>query len=380
MKVAFITTDSREHFRQYDRTEPYFGTAPQALLEGMMGLAGLEVHVISCVRQPMASPAKLAPNIFYHGLLVSRMGWVRTGYQGCIRAVRRRVREIQPDLVHGQGTERDCALDAVFSGFPSVLTVHGNVRRLARVAGARPLSYAWLAAQLEGVALPRARGVVCISHHTRREVEGLARRTWVVPNAVDRAYFSVTARPPSLPNVLCVANISIIKNQNRLIRALDGLAREQPFNLMFHGLVHPQYPYDAEFMQLVKDRPWCEYRGFADKPGLRQALSEASLLVLPSLEENCPMAVLEAMAAGVPVVASRVGGVPDLVEEGETGLLIDPDDASSIASAVGRMLADPAARARMAAKARERAKERFDPRVVADRHLEIYREALRAEV
>jgi glycosyltransferase involved in cell wall biosynthesis len=376
MKVAFITTDSREHFQQYDRPEPYFGTAPQALLEGMMGLPGLEVHVISCARQPMKSPAKLAPNMFYHALLVRRWGWMRTGFQGCVRAVRRKLSELKPDLVHGQGTERDCALDAVFSGFPSVLTVHGNMRRLARLAGVRPFSYGWLTAHLEGWVLPRALGVVCISQHTRREVESLARRTWVVPNAVDAAYFNVVRRPPAIPTVLCVANISPIKNQHRLIRALDGLGQHPPFKAVFHGLVTPAIPYHAEFMRLVNERPWCEYRGFADKAGIRQALSEASLLVLASLEDNCPMVVLEAMAAGVPVVASRVGGVPDLIEDGETGLLIEPEDVSSMTAAVQRMLADEAGCARMTAKARERAKQRFEPRAVAERHLEIYAEVL----
>src|SRR2546422_7416290 len=104
MKIAFITTDSREHFHEYHKTAPYFGTAPQALLAGMAGLPDLEVHVLSCLQEPVTSPPKLAENIFYHGLLVSKLGWMRTGYQGCVRAVRRKLREVQPDLVHGQGT------------------------------------------------------------------------------------------------------------------------------------------------------------------------------------------------------------------------------------------------------------------------------------
>jgi len=299
-------------------------------------MEGLEVHVISCVRQPMQSPAKLASNMFYHALLVGRWGWMRTGFQGCIRAVRRMLREIQPDLVHGQGTERDCSLDAVFSGYPSVLTVHGNMRRLARLGGARPFSYVWLSARLEALVLPRARGVVCISNHTRQEVEGLARQTWVVPNAVDPAYFNVVRRAAAIPTVVCVANISVIKNQNRLIRALDGLGQQPPFKAVFHGLVQPQFPYDAEFMRLVKERPWCEYRGFADKAGIRQALSEATLLVLASLEDNCPMVVLEAMAAGVPVVASRVGGVPDVVRDGEDGFLVEAGATDDLADRLGR--------------------------------------------
>jgi len=62
--------------------------------------------------------------------------------------------------------------------------------------------------------------------------------------------------------------------------------------------------------------------GFASRTDLKAHLRQATLLALPSLEENCPMVVLEAMAAGVPVVAARVGGVPDLIEEGKTGILL----------------------------------------------------------
>src|ERR1043165_9104901 len=133
MKVAFLTTDSREHYKDYGATIPTFGMAPQALLEGFSTISELEMHVISCAQQEMRSPEKLASNIFFHSLFVPKIGWMRTGFQGCIRAVRRKLREIQPDLAHGQGTERDCAICAVSSGLPNVVTIHGNMAHLARV-------------------------------------------------------------------------------------------------------------------------------------------------------------------------------------------------------------------------------------------------------
>ena len=95
------------------------------------------------------SPPKLAPNIFFHSLHVPKIGWMRTGYQGCIRAVRKKLKAIQPEIVHGQGTETDCAINAVFSGFPNVLTIHGNMRLIAKVNRVRPFSFPWLAARLE---------------------------------------------------------------------------------------------------------------------------------------------------------------------------------------------------------------------------------------
>jgi glycosyltransferase involved in cell wall biosynthesis len=176
--------------------------------------------------------------------------------------------------------------------------------------------------------------------------------------------------------VVCVANVGVIKNQNRLIRALDPVAAEHPLRLILHGAVAAETPYGAEFLRLVRERPWCDYRGFGDRPTIRRLLGQAGVLVLPSIEENCPMVILEAMAAGVPVVASRVGGIPDLIEDGVSGLLVEPADPASLTQAMRRLLADPAGAARIAAQAKRRAQERFQPRTIAQRHLEIYREVL----
>src|SRR6266566_7428328 len=103
LKIAFLTTDNRENFRRYELTQPYFGTAPDALLQGFAAISEVEVHVISCTQRRMESPHKLADNIWFDSLHVPKVGWLRTGYQGCIRAVRRKLHEIQPDIVQGDG-------------------------------------------------------------------------------------------------------------------------------------------------------------------------------------------------------------------------------------------------------------------------------------
>ncbi len=226
MKIAVITTDNREHDKEYARPAPYFGTAPEALLQGFAGLPELEVHVVSCTQKPMQSPEKIADNIWFHSLYVPKLGWLRSTYQGCIRTVRRRLKQIKPDLVHGQGTERDCAVSAVFSHLPNVLTIHGNMRLIAEINQAKPFSSVWLAAQLEKIIIPRSAGVVCITNYTRDAVKDLAQKTWVVPNAVDASFFDVQAEPDDSGAILCVGNICRRKNQNAFIRALDPLARD----------------------------------------------------------------------------------------------------------------------------------------------------------
>lgn len=377
MRIVIVTTDNREAHKDYDNPVPYFGTAPAALLQGLAAHPETEVHVVACIRRPVRSPPRLAPNIFFHSLVVPRIGWMKTFFQGCVRAVRRKLREIRPDIVHGQGTEADCAISAVFSGFPNVLTIHGNMRLIAALNRARPFSYLWLAARLERLILPRTDGVVCITHYTRQAVQDLARRTWVLPNAVDQSFFNVQPAPDPLapPAGLCVGTICLRKNQNDFIRALDPLAKERKFKIVFAS-EPPAGPYGDEFLRLLRDRPWCEHIGFINREQLQARLAAASFVVLPTREDNCPMVVLEAMAAGVPVLASNVGGVPDLIKDGKTGLFCDPTRPASFREGLERLLSERSWTQQLAAAAKAEALQRFHPQVIAREHLEIYRQVI----
>jgi glycosyltransferase involved in cell wall biosynthesis len=376
MRLALLTTDNREYFRDFENPVPYFGTAPEALLQGFAVLPEIEVHVVCCAQRKLHAPEKLAPNIWFHSLHVPKIGWLRTGYQGCIRAARKCLQKVRPEIVHGQGTERDCAISAVFSGFPNVITVHGNMRLVAQVTASPPFSYNWFMGQLEKITLPRSDGIVCITRYTRQAVADLARRTWLIPNAVDGSFFEISRAEESPPTILCVGNICLRKNQNAFIHALDGLAGRRAFQVILLGSADMADPYNKEFFKLIEKRPWCRYEGFADRAKLKTYMARAALLALPSLEDNCPMVVLEAMAAGLPVAAARVGGVPDLVDEGTTGMLFDPFSASSIRDTVASFLDDPQRAAQLAVAARAQALQRFQPREIALQHLAVYKEVL----
>jgi glycosyltransferase involved in cell wall biosynthesis len=109
----------------------------------------------------------------------------------------------------------------------------------------------------------------------------------------------------------------------------------------------------------------------SDIPAL---LESSTLFVLPSLSEALPLAVLEAMAAGCPVVATRVGGVPELVVHGETGLLVEPGDCGALAAAVLELIGDRERARRLSANARRCAREQFDANKAAKRLLGIYKD------
>ena len=376
MRIVQLTTDKREHDRQYFRVQPEFATFSEALLIGFSRIPDIEVHVVSCVKEPVSSPAKLSDNIFFYSLTVPKTGWFRTGYQGCVRAVRRKLREIQPDIVHGQGTERDCALSAVLSGFPNVVTVHGNMRMIAKLHKAKPWSYLGLTAMLEPLVLRRAGGVVCNNRYTLGNVRTLNSRTWIIPNAVDPSFFEIERRPVQPPTVLCVGLVSPRKNQNGFLEAISALRGEMEFRVRFLGQATPGLGYTETFQRMIAERFWAEHAGFANRERLKEELAQSSLLVLPTLEDNCPMVVLEAAAAGVPVVASRVGGIPDLVDHGINGLLFDPHDPRDICKTIRLALSNLSESRSMAETGKSLASERFHPVAVAEQHLAIYSEVL----
>ena len=376
MRIVQITTDSREHYKDYLRPEPYFGTAPQGLLDGFTEWPDAEIHVISCSHVPTRVPEKLAANIWFHQPVVGEWGWGRTLFAGSIKAVRGLVREIQPDIAHGQGTERDCAMAAVFSGYPNVLTIHGNMRIHAKRGENRGAAYYKLAAALEGLCLKRTDGVVAISRYTEELVKGLAPRTWFLPNAVDRRYFKVNATLLARPRILFVGSICERKNPIGLIKACESMLRAGECIISFAGEGDPQGAYRKEFDVLLKTLPGLELLGFLDRDTLGEEFRRTSILVLPTFEDNCPMVVLEGMAAGLPVAASRVGGVPDLITHDHDGVMFNPHDFENMRSCLETLVRDPSMCARLGAQGRISAQERFHPKIIAGEHLRIYREVL----
>jgi glycosyltransferase involved in cell wall biosynthesis len=376
MKIVQITTDNRNQYGHHALPEPYFGTAPAGLLDGFAGMPGVQVHVVSCASVKMEIPEKLADNIWFHQPYVPKIGWGRTLFLGCVHAVRGLMNEIQPDIVHGQGTERNCAMAAVLSGFPNVLTIHGNMRVHAARPEQRGNKYYKMAAALETFCLKRTQGVVAISSYTESLVKDLTPRTWLLPNAADRRYFDIEPAPPAVPRILFVGSIDERKNPLGLLHACEAMLRAGECTLAIAGQGNSEHPYVHEVFKLAAALPGVEMLGFIGRDELGDQFQRSSLLVLPTFEDNCPMVVLEAMAAGIPVAASRVGGVPDLIEHETDGLMFDPHQAADVRNSVERLAKDPALRQALSSGGRAKAMASFHPRVIAERHVEIYREVL----
>lgn len=376
LKIAVITTDGRSLSPKWGTKEPSLGTAAGALLAGFADLDEVEVHVVYCLREKMEQPAEFMPGLHFHQLVVPKWGWMSSLYLGCILAIRKCLAGIKPDLVHGQGTEKECAIAAVFSGYPNVLTIHGNMRVHASRGEHRGRLFYRIAALLEGIALRRTDGVVSISSYTDDLVRPLAARTWLLPNAAQGSYFNARPAPASPPVMLFVGGFDERKNPVGFIEACGDLIARQGWTLRLCGGGAPDSAYVRRLEQLAAEHPWIDLAGWRSRDELLVEMERASLLVLPTLEDNCPMVVLEAMAVGLPVIASRVGGVPDLIKDGETGMMFDPHDAISMRNVTERMITSTETRERIGRSARAEALVRFHPTVIARRHLGFYREVL----
>ena len=205
-------------------------------------------------------------------------------------------------------------------------------------------------------------------------------RIVVIPNGVDLDRFRAPADPaavrdslglePDAPLVTVVSRVTRLKGLEEFIGAAAMLAYRYPrARFVIAGEPAPGDECYLASLRRLAARLWIGDRVvFA---GLRQdvpALFGAStVVVMPSLNEAMPNALLEAMAAGAPTVATRVGGTPEAMIDGETGLLVAPGDATALAPAISRMLDEPGVAAGFGRAARRRIEQRFSlGRMVSD--------------
>ena len=166
--------------------------------------------------------------------------------------------------------------------------------------------------------------------------------------------------------LLFVGRLRIRKGVEVLLAALPRLARRFPtVRLLVAGDGEHREELEARTAALGLGDSRVVFLGRAGGPRVRALLAGARALVVPSTYEGMPLVVLEAMAAGVPVVASRVSGIPEVVVDGETGWLVPPEDPAALAAALTAVLADPAAARRRGAAGKIRVAEHFRPAVAA---------------
>ena len=184
-----------------------------------------------------------------------------------------------------------------------------------------------------------------------------ARKVAIVPNGLETGHYKARAVRSRLRRVIVVANLRSEKGHDVLIDAAPAVLSRFPdahFEVVGSG------PELQSLVARADDRAVLHaftFLGHRDDVGAR--LEDADIFVLPSRSEAFPNAVLEAMAAGLPIVATGVGGIRELIDHEQTGLLVPPDDSRLLAERICRLMDDPVLAARLGASARIRAEARY---------------------
>ncbi|KUN38604.1 glycogen synthase [Streptomyces longwoodensis] len=305
------------------------------------------------------------------------------------------------DLVHSHTWYANLGghLAKMLHGIPHVMTAHSleplRPWKAEQLGGGYTLS-SWA----ERTAVESADAVVAVSGAMRADILDCypdldPARVHVVHNGIDTALYrpdhgtDALARigvDPNRPYVLFVGRITRQKGVPHLLRAVRHLDPATQVVLCAGAPDTPEI--DREFRELFEELGrardgvhWIPR--MLPRPEVIQLLTHATVFVCPSVYEPLGIVNLEAMACGTPVVASRVGGIPEVVEDGGTGLLVDLDDAgeafeAALARALDEVTGDPERARRMGEAGRERAVDEFGWDAVARRTVGLYEEVLKA--
>jgi glycosyltransferase involved in cell wall biosynthesis len=283
---------------------------------------------------------------------------------------------VKPDLIHAHiaGTYAEVAY---MTGLPVVLTPHGIrhhetrsqqgwFNRLVR----RPLI-----TREEKGSVRRARYIIAISPYIQQEFGSLIRAAvYPIENPVADKFFEIQNREEA-GRVLYAGHIDENKSAHHLIQAIASVRDGLPATQLYLAGGANNDSYWQHIQTMVKDldlEDSVHFLGRLDEDRLLNEYEKCALLVLPSRQETAPMVIQQAMAAGKPVIATRVGGIPYLIDHEHTGLLVEYGDVAGLANAIQRLLCDRSLRQKIGLAGRKVAAQRFRAADVARHTRQVY--------
>jgi glycosyltransferase involved in cell wall biosynthesis len=339
-----------------------------ALLRGL-AQASLEIHLL------LGDTAGHAPEPDPH-LQVTRSP-LRSRYDWrAIRAIRACLSQSPVDVIHCLRNNRPLTntLAAMPGRRPALIAYRGTMGHLSRFDPGSWLSYL----------NPRIDRIVCVSNAVKdylRTVGIPERKAVTIYKGHDPAWYEgfppADLAPFGIPAeafvVCCVANMRKDKGIDALIRSLEHIPTGRPVHLLLVGAAD-----DGSMRQAIRDpqlRSLVHFTGYrTDAPAL---VAASHAFVMPSIRrEGLPRAVIEAMCLRVPPIVTRIGGMPELVEDGTSGIVIPPSDPAALADALTGLRSDPELCRRIGAGARRRIEGPFSIQRTIESTRRLYEEVI----
>ena len=351
------------------------------LAVAMAPMEGIDLHLVSCNREITREETKEYAGFTIHYLPGQRKFGNLTNHFLDRKRLVAAINELKPDIVHSHGTDRYVAAGQCVP-FPDIATVHGiRYREVILFGGLKGWIRKVSVIRMEKQVLSRAKHIFVIADYVSQAIAPYSTgKQYPIANPVAAKYFGLETTDEK-NTILSVAAIQPRKGIIHLVEAL-GLVRKEFPNARLKLIGKVLTP---EYAQEVKNKivelglsDAVEMVGFVTDEELEHAFTSCSVFTLCSIEESSPVSIAEAMTLGKPVVATAVGGVPDLVSSGKTGFLVDFGDVNKIAASLTRVLKDPGLRAQMGAAARTRAQKDFHPSSAAEKTVEVYKQVISA--
>ena len=296
-----------------------------------------------------------------------------------VLAARRLAARLRPDVVHGQeiGLYGDVATKCSPN---SIVTVHGLAHVEMRMSASKAITDKLRVRMTERLVrrvLRRAKVVISISDYDSRELSQFVQGSrFAIANPVRSEFFSLAPSTPTPPRLLFAGVLSERKNILGLLRAFaQASAGLDDARLVIVG-PQPDKAYALAVQRAVTDLGLdghVDILGLVDDERLLAEIAAARAVALFSREETAPTIIAQAMAAGKPVVASRVGGVAEMVVDGETGFVVDSGDEAAMGHHIRALLGDQALCLRLGRCAHELAASRYASDAVAAKTVAAYR-------
>jgi glycosyltransferase involved in cell wall biosynthesis len=361
-----------------DAASPHGGVEAVSvvLAQALAAQKNCEIHVVTLDPTLQTTEISQWGDVIVHRLPRGRtpLFWFVAGAGG--RLVRKYIEGLSPTLVHAHDTFGIITCEMSLS---RILTIHGFIHEDTLFQGGAPArlrAVYWKRLELEAWA--RYRHIISISPYVKERLKDMADAViHEIENPVDARFFHLK-REEETGTIFSAASICERKNTLGLVRSFAKLKqRGHNYRLKLVGPI-TEPAYGRKLSRLIADEQLgdsIELMGAISREHVRAELGRASLFALLSLEEGAPMVIAEAMAAGVPVVASNRCGMPYMIDHGETGFLVEPDESDDVADHLDQILSDTTLRSRMNKASRELARRRFHPDRVAERTLEAYQVA-----
>jgi glycosyltransferase involved in cell wall biosynthesis len=290
-----------------------------------------------------------------------------------VRMASRWIKNAAPDVIHGHGG-KGAALARLALRAPRairVYTPHGGtlVYRPGTLSGGFYRTLEWFLKWRTDLFLFESSYIASLFRADIGDPPGIVR---VVHNGVDEAEFSAVAPRPDATDIVCVGELRPVKAFDVLIEALSILKAE---GRRVSATIAGEGPDEAELKALAEELGVADQVRFVGYRPAREAFALGRMMVIPSRAESLPYVILEAAAAGVPIISTRVGGIPEIFGP-ESGHLIPPDDVGALAGAIARALDAPAELRRIAQSVKGRVQAEFSLSAMVDGGLAAYREAI----